>query len=254
MATTGSNIPSLREIIYEVTNIVYGGMSSDDKRLGWRIIEKWAEEYRSLLISQAMSKRQDISTIWIQTPVVEMELIDTTLPTTIIAQETSDCVILRSKTTIPRTIEYYGDNNVLSVQTIDGKKSFSKINFFRSKYSKFSKYTGFMPKWYVLNDYLYIQNNVFIEKVLVPGLYESPREVGYFMDVKGSPVWTEDSPYPASKKMIEQIVELIVKERTLLLKQMVVQTTNEGRDTTVKTNGLDQPQPQKEGKGKQQEE
>ena len=229
--------------------MAYQGNWSDDADLKERLVEDWVAQARAMLISQAISKRQNISTVWLQTPVIKLAPVDSSLD----KQNPLDCYILRSVNKLPRTIETYDDNNIISVTTIDNAKTFTKTNVFRSRTSKYSRFTGLRPKYYLLNDFLYIQNTELIEELLVTGIFENPREVGRFMTQQNQEIWSVDSQYPISNKMEKDIISIVFNEHVLPFKQMTVDDTNNANDDTAEGGGAARAQKMMSNEAKRKE-
>ena len=229
---------TLRKITAQIFNLTYQGNWSDDADLKERLVEEWIAEVRSKLISQAISKRKNISTVWLQTPIIQLDLYDKSFDPEI----DSDCFILRSKLPLPRSIEGDDDNYILAVTDITNEKTFSKTNVFRSKTSKYSKFTGQSPKWYILNDFLYIINKNLMEECLVTGIFENPREVGRFMTQQLQAIWTEDTKYPMSLKMTEELINIVFQTKVLPFKQMTSDDRNDAEDNTTEGGGAQKAQ------------
>ena len=93
---------SLKKIVADIRNIADSGENNYSFRISDEQFAFWVHEIRSMLISQAIGKRQDISDIWVQSiPCLELELVDN-YDCCII---TTDCYILRTKVRLPYSIE-----------------------------------------------------------------------------------------------------------------------------------------------------
>ena len=61
MATT------LNKLVYDIKNIAYGGVSSDDAKVSDDQIAYWVKQERSVLISQIMSRKMRVAASCIET-------------------------------------------------------------------------------------------------------------------------------------------------------------------------------------------
>ena len=98
---------TLRHGVADVRNIADSGKNNYSFRISDEQMAFWVHEVRSMLISQALTKRQDVTDAWVQEiPCVELELVDASECCFI----TTDCYILKTKQQIPVTVESNNDN------------------------------------------------------------------------------------------------------------------------------------------------
>lgn len=211
--------------VYNLKNIASSGPSSDDFRISDRQLLHWYNGVRSMLISQAIKNRQDLTDEWIQTiGCVELEQVD---KSTCCDIET-DCFVLKSTLPIPATVEVDSFNSIISVTGLDGKP-LSKINQFRANNAKYNKYTKNRLGWYIKDYYLYVINSDELSKVAVNGIFEDPTEVGaFYCDDRSCFTW--DDRYPVSAKMDNMIIDIVLKTKILPLLQMPMDTTNDANN------------------------
>ena len=139
-------------LISDLRNIATSGSNSIEFKIEDSQLLFWCNEIRSMLISQAISKRQDISDTWIQIiSCLELELVDESE----CCEVTTGCYVLRTVREIPNTIETWMDNTILKV-TLPTGEIITKSNPYRAQYSSYSKYTSNKPTWYIKNNRIYI--------------------------------------------------------------------------------------------------
>lgn len=228
---------TFKQIIADIRNIATSGSNSVDFRIEDSQIAFWINETKAKLQAQAIQKRQDISTVWLQTiACLELEQGDTSE----CCNTTTDCKILRSVLTIPRTIETAGTDTIIRVETITGK-IIPKTDQFSNKYGKYDKYTGDKVSWFLKNDRIYVEGTHFLTKVNVIGIFEDPRELAAYSDCEGNTCWSYTSNYPCSTKMASDITDIVLKTKVFPYLQLPQDTTNDGSskpDSPVNTKGL----------------
>lgn len=214
---------TLRKIVADIRNIANSGENNYSFRISDEQIAYWVHEVRSMLISQAVSKRQDITDIWVQDlPCMELELVDASECCFI----TTHCMILKTKERIPNTVETGSDNFILRVTTPMGD-IISKSNAFASKYGKYNKYTSNKSDWYFKDGYLYITSELLLEYVNIFAIFENPEDLSGLSTCDGSACFTWDSRYPASLKMSNDITNIIMQTKVMPFLQMPHDTSND---------------------------
>lgn len=110
-------MPTLNQLVSDQRNIADSGENNYSFRIADTQLAYWNHEIRAMLISQDITKRKDISDVWVQViSCVELEQVDKSECCLI----TTNCYVLRSKIKIPTTIETYGDNLIIRVTTPTG--------------------------------------------------------------------------------------------------------------------------------------
>jgi hypothetical protein len=217
------------QIISDVRNIASSGPAAVDFRISDAQILFWVNEVRSMLIVQALQKRQDISDIWLQNinciPLTEVDVAEC-------CDIVSDCYILRSVDKLPSTIETADANTMIKVAGIDGT-SIAKINSFRSRFRAYNKFIGKTAAWFMKNDYLYITNtSLELGVISVTGLFEDPGDLSRFISCSNTPCYTLESQYPASLKMANEITNYIIQTKVKPYMLTNQDQTNDKKDET----------------------
>ena len=214
---------TLRYLVSDVRNIAGSGENNYSFRISDEQFAFWIHEIRSMLISQAIGKRQDISDVWVQAiSCMELELVDSSDCCII----TTDCYILKTKQKLPITIETALDNTILRITTPTGD-IIAKANPFKAKYNSYNKYTSNKPQWYLQNGYLYITSELLLEYINVFAIFENPEELIGFSSCNGSNCFSWDSPYPCSLKMANDITNIIMQTKVVPFLQMPQDTSND---------------------------
>lgn len=224
-------------IISDIRNIATSGSNPIEFKIEDSQILFWINEVRSTLISQAISKKQDISDTWIQViTCLELEQVDASECCNV----QTGCYVLRTTVKLPDTIETWMDNTILKVTKPDGT-IISKSNQFRSLYTSYNKFVGNKPYWYLKDGYIYVINEQLLETINVWGIFENPSELANFVSCNGDTCFSYDSEYPCSLKMAQQITDIVLKTRVYPFLQLPADNTNDAvnmPDKPVNTKGL----------------
>lgn len=211
--------------------------SSGDLTYSFRIEDEqiyfWIHEARAMLISQALSKRQNITDVWVQA-IKCLKLIQVDASECCLTP--SNCYVLRSEQQLPITIETHLDNSIVRVTNTDGD-IITRSNPFEAKYNKYNKYTADKPQWFIQNGYLYITNVDIIEYVTVYGLFEDPTVLASFIDCNGQSCFDIDGPYPVSAKMANDITNYIIKAKVVPFLKFKQDDTNDGNNDNAQLQG-----------------
>lgn len=214
---------SLRHLVADVRNIADSGKNNYSFRITDEQIAFWIAEIRSMLISQAIGKRQDITDTWVQDlSCMELELVDASECCFI----TTDCYILKTKVRIPNTIETASDNMILRVTNPMGDV-IPKSNPFEAKYNRYNKYTSKKSQWYLKDGYLYITSELLLEHVNIFAIFENPEDLAGLSTCGGSACFSWDSKYPCSLKMANDITNIIMQTKVMPFLQMPHDTSND---------------------------
>lgn len=213
-------MPSLNQLISDQRNIADSGENNYSFRIADSQLAYWNHETRAMLISQDITKRKDISDIWVQAlTCVDLQQVDKSECCLI----TTKCYILRSVLKIPSTIETYGDNLILRVTTSKGD-IITKTNPFKTKYNQYNKYTSEKMSWYIEKGYIYITSDDLLETINIYGVFDNPEELSNFTKCGSCFSW--DNEYPVSMKMANDMTNIILKTKILPFLQLPQDTTN----------------------------
>jgi len=113
------------------------------------------------------------------------------------------------KVSIPKPINYNNGAGIFTVGSQDGQESFSRITFSQIRTANFRKFTRSTPKWFLLDNDIYIINIPMeaASKVRVRGIFDEPWRV---IDAKGEfkhlDPWNFE--YPLSAKDAKGLYQL----------------------------------------------
>lgn len=214
------------QMIFDIKNIASSGTLPVPFKIEEEQISFWIDEVRSMLISQAIQKKSDISDVWLQTiNCFEMEKVDISE----CCKLDFECYGVRSVKKLPADIETDDANTILAVTAVDGT-SFTKSNLFRYKYKKYSKFTSKQKGWFIKDDYLYLINDLTTKYVTVRGLFEEPEELTNYVNCDGVSCYTRDSVYPVGLKMAGQITDIVVKTKVAPFMQFPNDRSNDAQN------------------------
>tara|TARA_R100000664_G_scaffold34061_1_gene53726 strand:- start:33828 stop:34565 length:738 start_codon:yes stop_codon:yes gene_type:complete len=213
---------TLNKLVYDIKNIGYGGVSSDDAKISDKQIAYWVMIERSMLLSQVMGKKLRVPASCIETlESVYLEVVD--------AAEACEVDlgvhVLKSVKPIPRTVQRNHLDSILAVESLDGERAFSETTTFRRKWNKYNKYTSSKNRWYIKDSHLYVSCDLLIEAVKVTGVFEDAEEVwlhnrcdeDYAASGEAptgkSCEYDWDTPFPISMSVADQVTDLVLKKR-----------------------------------------
>ena len=215
---------TLSQITSDIRNIAASGELAYAFRVEDELIHFWIHEVRAMMISQSIAKRQNITDTWVQeiscVPLVQVDESECCLVDT-------GCLVLRSETQLPHTIETVADNSIIRVVTSAGQ-IISKSNAFEVKYNKYNRYTAKKTQWFLKNGYLYILNDQFMEYINVYGLFEDPSELSNYTSCTGITCFSADDAYPVSNKMSNEITNYIIKTKVVPFLKFPQDNSNDG--------------------------
>ena len=235
---------TLNKLVYDIKNIAYGGITSDDAKISDRQIAYWVMQERSMLLSQIMSRKMRIAASCIETlERVFLEPVD--------ASEACEVDlgihVLKSVEPIPRTVQRNERDSILAVESLDGQRAFSETTAFRKKWNKYNKYTGSKNRWYIKDSHLYVICDLLIEAVKVTGVYEDAEEVWMHnrcltemggIDSENSDYlntqffdceYSWDEPFPISMTIAENVTSIVLQKRMQITLTLPNDETNNAK-------------------------
>lgn len=221
-------MPTLNELVSDIRNIATSGENTYSFRIEDEQIAYWIAEVRSMLISQAVSKRDFLTDTWIQ-GITCMELIQVDASECCLLD--SQCTVLRTKLKVPTTVESYLDNAIVRVTKANGD-IISKSNPFEAKYNKYNKYTSLKSQWYLQSGYLYIINEEHIQYVNIYAIFENPTELAEYVNCAKEACFNWDQQYPVSLKMANDITNIVLKTKIYPFLQLPQDTTNDAANNS----------------------
>lgn len=233
---------TLKQISDDIINSYYGGVPGDDSDLSETQVMKWIIRARATILRQELTDHKAQSSFISWVPCVRMELVN---PAECCGFET-DCKVLRSVKKIPRTINLGTKSNyITSVTSVPTKgfnniTQFDEIGYLAAKHDSGSRYTSKRPKWFLLDDYLYIISGdnlagKLVEKVSIYGIFEDLEDLAKLGDCEDKPCFDPNStPFPLSEDLVGNVVKMIIAEKFPVLKNTRTDnanTANEEKET-----------------------
>jgi len=154
---------------------------------------------RANYTQQFLEKHPDQRGLFLQKFTVELEKAptDDCMPV-------EGCVILRTTCEMPKPIrnssvvfDFVGDSNFM---TGYGKEDPSYVQ--DTAYNRFTKKK---PKWFYMNNRIYIYNTTVIKRIGVRGIFEDPKTIAACA-CEGPACYSEDSEYPIALDLLNAIV------------------------------------------------
>lgn len=206
---------TLRQIYFNIMNIIRGGRQSDDELISERQMTFMVNYYRGMLIRQDYEKKRNINPDIVQdlkcVPVVLVDKADC-------CEIVTDCYILRTETPIPKTIEFYYNNALMYVGGVDKVHPFQISSIYESTWASGNRLTGSLEKAYLLNGYVYITSNTVLKHVNIRGIFEDPiTAMEYNACNNHYTCEPYEEPYPVSASMIPIITQMIMEKELRLV-------------------------------------
>jgi hypothetical protein len=166
------------EIIYNIKNLIAGGVQSDDTQLSDRQLMFIINYYRAKLMRQEYGNYRSVAIEEIQ----DLGRVD------LINVDPHECgcnegeCILRTKLQIPKTMRFPGERHGLTFVGQYAGMSYQEETWQSAPWTTFSKYTGKDTKWFFKGRYIYILNpkNARLNHINLQGIFDDPREANEF--------------------------------------------------------------------------
>ena len=220
---------TIKEIVYDIKNIVRGGLQSDDEIISDRQIEFQVNSLRAQFIRQDVNKRRSISDNIKQ--VIHCLDVEPVSGTT--CGLSNDLVIMRSKDKIPNAIETshqdlitaIGPTGILSV-------NFHMIPYNRAPWVGSNKYTKKMTCAFLLDSFVYVigPDAEMLKKIKVEGVWQNPKAIESYVKDDGTPSYnSETEDYPLSTSMLDLIKQSMLATNMQPLVQMPTDSSNNAK-------------------------
>lgn len=221
---------TIQEIIYDVKNIVRGGIQSDDEMISDRQIEFQINSLRAQFIRQDLNKRRSISdNIKQLIHCLEVEQVPAS-----ICGLPGDDMIMRSKRKIPNAIETSHQDLITAV----GPSGLLSTNFHiipynRAPWARTNKYTKQMTFAFLLDSFIYVvgPNAAMLETIKVEGVWQDPRKISEYtlhdnVTLSYNPE-TED--YPLSTSLLDLVKQSMLTTNMRSFVQAPVDQSNNAK-------------------------
>lgn len=218
----------LSEIVYNIKNLLSGGIGSDDEVISDSQLVFIINYYRAKLLKQDLDKGKNSLDSYVQ----NLGKVD------LIKADVNECCdidacTLRTKDRLPKTVDSSQGSKFTFVGLLN-HKPFQKYEFGAIYWSNANKWTGFDTKWYMQNNHIYIVNpsSPLLKYINIQGVFEKPEEAVKYRtcDCESNEeecVDTLDIEYPIPAHHIDTIVKLIASTELTILTSIPTDTTND---------------------------
>lgn len=203
----------LSKIIYNIKNLIAGGIQSDDINISDEQVAHIINYYRAKLIKQEQEKSKFVKDLFIQNlGKIDIDTFDANQCCTI-----ENCK-LRTKIKIPKPLESNIGLNLSFVGLLNGTP-FQKYNTNSAYWKQFNKYTSKSPGYYYQDGYIYLVNvpNIMLDFINIQGVFEDPVEAENFRtcDCPGNEEQCSennyDFEYPLPNHLEDTLVKMILE-------------------------------------------
>lgn len=221
----------LSEIIYNIKNLISGGINSDDLNIRDSQFAFIVSYYRNKLLKQDQDKGR-----------VSLDLYKQNLgKVEIVMADKNDCCdidacILRTKYRVPKPTETNRGLGITFVGLIGGMP-FQKELHNSVMWGGGSKYTSRVSKWYYRDGYIYLVNPPTNELkwINIEGIFEKPEEAIKFRtcdcpDNEENCFDSLDFEYPLPAHHTDTVVKMIADTELKMLTGLSKDDTNNGED------------------------
>lgn len=221
---------TIKEIIYNISNLKAGGVKSDDVKLSDEQYASIIHYYRAKLIRQEIDRGMKLDPMLVQ-PMLDVEVERVQFSRN---EPLSGKTVYRTVKPIPRAISTKGSNLVVFVGDNLLGRAYQRSTATRVQFDSFRPYTGLNPKWFEFNDHIYVATEDSLTDIVIQLVAENPYRVLKFtnsIDVF-DPFNYE---YPISMTMLDTIFKLML-ETELRVDAMGEDDINDGLDESSNTN------------------
>tara|TARA_R110000787_G_scaffold155813_1_gene269592 strand:+ start:1005 stop:1700 length:696 start_codon:yes stop_codon:yes gene_type:complete len=223
---------TIKEIVYDIKNIIRGGMQSDDEIISDRQIEFQVNSLRAQFIRQDINKKRSVSdNIKQLIHCMELEVVSGTT-----CGLAHDLKILKSKKQIPNAIETAHSDLITAIgPTGILSTNFHMIPYSRAPWAGNNKYTKRMTFTFLLDNFVYVfgPETAYLEKIKVEGVWQTPRDIEAYVNAEGIPSYdSETNEYPLSISMLDLIKQSMLSQNLQPLIQLPTDTSNNSKSDT----------------------
>ena len=222
---------TLDELVYDLLEIVRPNLSDDDN-FDKRQIAFWIKNQRALWLRNELNKNRTVDDNIIQDlGCVELELADKADCCNV----SDGCKVLRTKLKIPNTIELHNSTGITRIGPNDKTTTpFSFVNYNRMHVSGNGRFNRKEIFVFLLNSRVYLTATddsmlKYIETINIRGVFEDPEEAALFNHCSGGACYTNKSPYPVNRWMVDYMKGAILELNFATALQAVEDTTNNAK-------------------------
>lgn len=226
-------MPTTRnKLVYNLANLIRGGVTSDDETVSLRQIGFWVDNTRNTLIRQDLNKNHSVSdNIKQSLGCIDVSRVDASTACGVQV----DCDVFRTDIQIPKPIETYDRDLVTRIGPVAlGSRPYLTIPLERVPYIGATPFLGLNEsvKACILDRYIYLfmpKKNLVIKRINVIGVWAVPSDVKTFNNCEGLPCYSDDDNYPISDHMIETMTQMIMQTDLKIISQAPSDDLNDGK-------------------------
>jgi len=188
---------TLNTIIEDLINIIRGSEVSASEPISKRQVEDWIHQYRAVLISRDIDKKNYANPDYIQE-----------IPILAVEAAIEEGGTYRTVLELPSTIDLNYKSGLTWVGDTTGKEyQFDPQK--RFAWRQYKKYTSGDPIAFLKDKKMYTNTDA---NISVRGIFENPMEVGRFINPNTNLPYADlDTKYPMPNNLIPSLKEMILK-------------------------------------------
>ena len=227
---------TLNELAYEILGN-YRANRRDTDSLDIREVHQRIENTRAMLIKEKVDRQPGYSLD--QSYIQELQSVEMISVDSSASPIRSGRNIRRSKLTIPRPIELYGDMGIISrVGPADRYESnYNYISYDRAIWAGNGMFNANNIYAFTLNDYMFLISKADAVKevkyINIRGAFSKPAEVILWNDSTADYTDIYDSQYPINKAMAKKIVDIVIESIRKYNMFQIEDTNQDEADSTV---------------------
>lgn len=215
----------LSEIVYNIKNLLEGGISTNDLDLSDRQIAFIVAYYRAKIIKQQTDQGQSISEqLW--SDLGKVELLETD------KYKGELHPIKTTKKSLPKIIQVANRDLIQYVGSLDGKTSYQRFTSSHNSFKRFRRYTNHLPSYSYIGNTFYFNNlNCNQKYVNIQAVVENPLDLQEYLEEEGEcEIKGFDFEYPISATILDMIYKMMMDAELKLLLTVFKNTTNDSED------------------------
>ena len=193
---------TLDEIAYNLLNILRGGRSSNDEHISLAQIKFNIKHYRAMFIRRDYAKHSVVSkTLEQDLGCIPLVRVDASKCCSL----DSGCPVYRTNVKLPKPIRFNLQDAFTFIGKPNGTSHISVVEPYMLDYIMYDKYTSKVPRYYMIDEYIYIYSPEGLSNINIRGVFEDPEEVHNFDTCNGGRCYDPKSQYPLPADMLSAI-------------------------------------------------
>jgi len=208
---------TLNQIAYGIFEIIRGKISDDDD-VSVDQIKDMVHSTRARLLKQKFDKNtRVIDNVFTQSlEAIEIEIVDSSVDNIV----TGGRYVYRTIKEIPQTIDRRNYEGTFTRIGPGDKLAapYNLVSYDRALYSGNGRFNKDQIFCFIRDNKLYLISNSgayhkATQYIDVVGVFQNPSQVAVFLDTAGDSLYSDDGRYPISRTMIDDVQNIILKEK-----------------------------------------